>query len=227
MEGRYPNGLLLAITTCNDPAKEADFNYWYNHIHVPDVTAPGVFRHAIRFRNTDPEHGGRQYVATYETTWEDIAQARAALQENSAKLREQGGRSCPYLQSVWSGAGVFKRLGGEFQAATNRPARGILAVLLNCRDAAREDEFNRWYSDVHIPDILDTGLFHTAYRYESLDPQITGGKYLALYETDAGDPGKAGEELGKLRANWEQRGRLFDATERVMRLTARRIWPLD
>jgi hypothetical protein len=25
--------------------------------------------------------------------------------------------------------------------------------------------------------------------------------------------------LGKLRANWEQRGRLFDATERVMRLT--------
>ena len=85
----------------------------------------------------------------------------------------------------------------------------------------------RWYSDVHIPDILDTGLFHTAYRYESLDPQITGDKYLALYETDAGDLGKAGEELGKLRANWEQRGRLFDATERVMRLTAHRIWPLD
>ena len=70
-------------------------------------------------------------------------------------------------------------------------------------------------------------MFHTAYRYESLDPQVTKGKYLALYETDSSDPDKAGDELTKLRANWEQRGRLFDGTELVLRATARRIWPMD
>ena len=50
MEGRYPNGLLLAITNCKDTSKTDEFTYWYNHIHVPDVTGPGIFRHAIRFR---------------------------------------------------------------------------------------------------------------------------------------------------------------------------------
>ena len=120
----------------------------------------------------------------------------------------------------------FKKLGGEFYAAS-RPARGILMVMLNCKDPAREEEFNRWYSDVHIPDIPDTGLFHTAYRYESLDRQVTKRKYLTLYETDSSDAGKSGDELAKLRANWEQRGRLFDAAELVLRASARRIWPMD
>ena len=53
MEGRYPQGLLLALTNCTDPSKEEEFNAWYNHMHVPDVTAPGIFRHALRFVNTD------------------------------------------------------------------------------------------------------------------------------------------------------------------------------
>ena len=64
MEGRYPNGLLLAITNCTDPSKEEEFNAWYNHIHVPDVTAPGIFRHALRFVNTDRNSQAGQYVAT-------------------------------------------------------------------------------------------------------------------------------------------------------------------
>ena len=64
MEGRYPHGLLLAITNCTDPSKEEEFNAWYNHMHVPDVTAPGIFRHAIRFVNTDPSAPAGTYVAT-------------------------------------------------------------------------------------------------------------------------------------------------------------------
>ncbi len=224
MEGRYPNGLLLAITNCDDPSKEEEFNYWYNHIHLPDVTEPGVFRHAMRFVNTNPNPGEGKYIATYETNWEDVSKASTAMQEVGAKLRERE-RTFPHIQSV-PGGGTFKKLGGEFYAAS-RPTRGILMVMLNCKDPNREEEFNRWYSDVHIPDILDTGLFHTAYRYESLDPQASKGKYLALYETDSSDPGKAGDELTKLRANWEQRGRLFDATELVLRATARRTWPMD
>jgi hypothetical protein len=35
MEGRYPNGLLLAITNCTDPSKEEEFNSWYNHQKTP------------------------------------------------------------------------------------------------------------------------------------------------------------------------------------------------
>jgi hypothetical protein len=64
MEGRYPHGLLLALTNCADPSKEEEFNAWYNHIHVPDVTAPGIFRHALRFVNTDPSGLCRKLLKT-------------------------------------------------------------------------------------------------------------------------------------------------------------------
>ena len=98
MEGRYPHGLLLAITNCADPSKEEEFNAWYNHMHVPDVTAPGIFRHALRFVNTDPSAQAGKYVATYETTWEDVSKAMPAHREASVKLRERGDRGTPYIQ---------------------------------------------------------------------------------------------------------------------------------
>ena len=223
MEGRYPNGLLLAITRCTDPSKEEEFNAWYNHMHIPDVTAPGIFRHALRFVNTDPSSPAGQYVATYETTWEDGAKAMAANREAGASHRARGDRSSPYIQPVT--VGVCKRVGGEF-AAANRPTRGILLVLSNCKDPAREAEFNCWYEDMHVADILDTGAFHTAYRYESVDPQATKAKYLAIYETDNRDPAEARGALGKARADWQKRGRLSDTIEVVASLTARRLWPL-
>ena len=122
--------------------------------------------------------------------------------------------------------GVFKRLGGEFSAA-NKPTLGILLVLSNCKDAAQEQEFNRWYEEVHIPDILDAGGFHTAYRYESVDPAATKAKYLAIYETDNIDPAKAREKHSAARADWIQRGRMSDLIETTSSLTARRIWPMD
>ena len=196
MEGRYPNGLMLAITNCADPAKADEFNYWYNHMHVPDVTAPGIFRDCIRFENTDPTSPDGQYVATYENTWEDVSKAQPANREAGAKLKARGNRGSPLIQAVR--VGVFKRLGGEFSAAM-KPTLGILLVLSNCKDTADEEEFNRWYEDIHIPDILDTGAYHRAYRYESLDPETTKAKYLAIYETDNADPAKAGQELGKAR----------------------------
>jgi hypothetical protein len=191
---------------------------------VPDVTALGIFRHALRFVNTDRNSPAGQYLATYETTWEDVSKALPAHREASVRLRERGDRGTPLLQVVRSG--VFKRLGGEFCAA-RRPTRGILLVLSHCTDPAREAEFHRWYEDIHVADILGTGAFHTAYRYESVAPQATQATYLALDETEQSDPAKARAALGQARADWEQRGRLSDTIAVVASLTARRLWPLD
>jgi hypothetical protein len=32
----------------------------------------------------------------------------------------------------------------------------------DCKHPAREAEFHRWYEDIHVADILETGAFHTA-----------------------------------------------------------------
>ena len=222
MEGRYPNGLMVALTRCKDPSKTEEFNNWYNHMHVPDNTASGVYQHCIRFANTNPISEVGQFVATYETTYEDLSKAMAVNREASLKRRESGDRSSPWMDGI---AGTFKRLGGEFRAAT-KPALGIMLVLSNCKDAAREDEFNRWYEDVHVADILDTGAFHTAYRYESLDQERTQAKFLAIYETDNIDPAKARETMSAAGADWRQRGRMSDLLEVKTLLTASRIWPM-
>ena len=118
---------------------------------------------------------------------------------------------------------VFKRTGGEFSTSV-RPTRGILLVLSNCKDSSKEEEFNRWYEDVHFPDILGVGQFHTAYRYENANPE-SNAKYLAIYETDNADPEDARKQHAKLMEGWEQQGHLFDDMEVVSSMTARRVWP--
>ena len=231
MDGRYPTGLLVAFTSLTDPAKSDDFNYWYNHTHIPDVTEAGVFHHAVRFENTNPDSPHGQFVAIYETT-EDASQAMQVHVEAETKL---GGRefqqdrrpyqddgSTPLAKGM--GWGIFKRRGGEF-VASNKPARGVLIVLTNCKDESRQEEFNRWYEDIHIPDILGTGAFHAAYRYESVEVSDIAAQYLAIYETDNPDPAKAQAVIAKLRPEWQRRGRTFDGSEVVSALNARRIWP--
>jgi len=104
---------------------------------------------------------------------------------------------------------------------------GILLVLSTCTAPAREAAFHRWYEDIHVADILETGVFHTASRDESLDPQATQATSLALSETEQSDPATAREAMGKARAAWEKGGRLSDTIEVVASLTARRFWPLD
>ena len=221
MEGRYPNGLLLALTNCNDASKGDEYARWYNHIHFPDITAPGIFRHPIRFANTDAHSPHGQFAATYETDYEDAANAWTNNREAAAKLRPDGGRTSDVVEPVF--VDVFKRTGGEFSTSV-RPTRGILLVLSNCKDSSREEEFNRWYEDIHFPDILSVGQFHTAYRYENANPE-SNAKYLAIYETDNADPADARTQHAKLMEGWGQQGHLFDDMEVVSSMTARRVWP--
>ena len=229
MEGRYPNGLMVAITSCKDPSKTEEFNNWYNHMHVPDVTEPGIFRNAIRFANTDPASEVGQYVATYETDFEDVSQAMPAHQKAREALKKEGDRSSPWMQS--SGAHIFKKLGGEFRAAS-KPSRGIFLMFTNSKDPAREDEFNRWYEDIHLPEILSTGAFHTVYRYECLDPERLKAKFLAIYETDTADLAQARETMREgmaaQRAEKERLGIVSapSLVEGVFSLNASRIWPM-
>ena len=111
MEGRYPGGLFFALTNCNDPANEEEFNSWYSHKHLPDVTGPGVWRHASRYVNTAPSPEDGKYLALYETYRDDVVAARKEMIQTDAKVRELG-RHSPHIRSVL--VTTFKRLGGEF-----------------------------------------------------------------------------------------------------------------
>ena len=185
MEGRRPNGLAVVLVNCKDPAQEADFDRWYNEVHLPDVCNPGVFPRATRYENPNAAGGDEQprYLALYETDRDDPGAAWVDNREHTAPLRPQG-RIHSALQA--SSVGVYKRMGSP--PPSDRPVTGVLIVLVDCGDPAREAEFNAWYDDVHVPDILSTGAYYSAVRYENTDTESGGPRYLAVYETDAADP---------------------------------------
>jgi len=55
--------------------------------------------------------------------------------------------------------------------------------------AGREEEFNRWYGEVHVGEVLAVPGFSSCRRFTALgmDGQPTG-EFIALYEVDTDDP---------------------------------------
>jgi len=65
-----------------------------------------------------------------------------------------------------------------------------LLVLTNAVKG-RDDEFNQWYDNQHIPDALDVPGYVTAQRFRLADMQMAGAAsrwhYLAIYEIQTDD----------------------------------------
>ena len=74
---------------------------------------------------------------------------------------------------------------------------GRLVVYSNATPG-QDEEFNRWYDEVHIPEILALGPFTAAQRFRIEDSPGFEEKhrYLAIYEFE----GDAGDAVGKLMA---------------------------
>jgi hypothetical protein len=219
MEGRYSKGLLFALTEPNDPTTRKEFDTWYRRIHIPDVTTGGVWHHAIRFVNPDAKPGEGYSLVTYETDL-DPAEARKMLSEASAQ-RGPDRRFAPGMKATT--AGTFKRIGGEFQMRAGCPVRTVSCVISNPAQG-REEEFNTWYNDVHLIDVLEGGAYHTAYRFESLDVNATKGKYLAIYESDK-SPAEIQQMMAPHVAKLRELGRMSDSFVSVGRFQGTRDWP--
>ena len=64
-------------------------------------------------------------------------------------------------------------------------------VVLTNATAGKETEFNQWYNEQHIPDVLNVPGFVAAQRFRLADAQMTdkapAHRYLALYEIETDD----------------------------------------
>ena len=86
-------------------------------------------------------------------------------------------------------------------------AQGQLVVFSNAL-AGREDEFNAWYSDVHIPEVLKAApQIKSAKRFSlntiAVAEGVKGWQYLTVYEIDAQDVQGVLESMGAAMANGE------------------------
>ena len=60
-------------------------------------------------------------------------------------------------------------------------APGLLLVMMEIKPE-REEEFNRWYNEEHVPERLAIPGFRKARRFKAVEGEP---KYLALYELDS------------------------------------------
>ena len=78
--------------------------------------------------------------------------------------------------------------------------KAVMVVLSQPADPSREDEYNEWYDNVHIPEVCDIPGFVGARRFKvsdagplPVDPAAPA--YLAIYELDSENPAATCQEL--------------------------------
>ena len=75
----------------------------------------------------------------------------------------------------------------------------ILLVQSNPTDG-NEAEFNKWYDEIHLGEVLEVQGFTAAQRFKVAGEPATGTpdhSYLAIYEVEAEPPQDALDALGK------------------------------
>ena len=78
-----PRFNFLVFSNCTDPARELEFNRWYTHVHLPDLSAAKDFVAARRYVNTDPRARSK-YLAVYEFETDNIDASIKSLYELAA-----------------------------------------------------------------------------------------------------------------------------------------------
>ncbi len=81
----------------------------------------------------------------------------------------------------------------------------------DCKDPSRDEEYNDWYSNIHVPDMLETPGMIRATRWMSVERKAGNArKYLALYEFETDDLEEFNNQLGKVGRSTMERGRFSD-----------------
>ena len=116
MEGRTPTGVLLVMVNNTEPSKDAEFNRWYNDIHLPEVCATGAYYAATRFENADAGPDEARYIAVYETDWDHPEEAFTSMQKQTGNMD-----IWPHLDAVL--VKTFKFTGSHHEAPKQAAAK--------------------------------------------------------------------------------------------------------
>jgi hypothetical protein len=76
-------------------------------------------------------------------------------------------------------------------------------VVLTSPVAGQEDEFNEWYTNIHLKDVVAVPGILSAQRFKLSDPMGFEHRhqYLAIYEIESDDPQGVVEELLRRRGS--------------------------
>ncbi|MGH3586070.1 MAG: hypothetical protein ACRDQ0_07070 [Pseudonocardia sp.] len=183
----------LAIDfTTSDPDELARINRFYDEVHIPEVFAanPGfvaVHRYTLQIQDRRGDFGAGNLIA-YEI--ESAQAAEEYLEREPASSYSADPPVWPErLDTRWRV--LYRRVA---QTAPSTVAPGAISLIgINPPpdvDAAELAEFDRFYSDVHLPENTELGSFSRGVRFEvrhALKHPAPGcPRFLAIYELEDG-----------------------------------------
>ena len=188
----YWVGMNTAPNT--DDAALAAFNTFYSKTHLPEVLAsnPGFVR-GWRYELLDPDPRGDfgpRWLAIYEMDGEAAAQAYVQRHDGPPEGRPTytpGPAAWQASQSMWRM--IWRRLSSCGKAS--QPPHSIFMVGMNVppdTDDTGLAEFNAFYTDIHVPEVMAHRGYHRGTRYELYralrHPQPGCPQFCAIYEAD-------------------------------------------
>ncbi|MCE2391002.1 MAG: hypothetical protein J4G09_05885 [Proteobacteria bacterium] len=87
-------------------------------------------------------------------------------------------------------------------------SRNLMVVFTNTQPG-KDDDFNRWYDDIHVGEVLSVPEMKACTRYKVVDENAEH-RYLALYEFE-GDPDAVMASMGERAAQFDMTGPLGGA----------------
>jgi hypothetical protein len=163
---------VIHVAALDVEAAQAEvFGRWYEQAHVPAMLARPGWDRMRRYECID---GQPRFVSIYDL---DV---RAFVPEHISEA--------PYRSGRFETRGIrnyHARTWREIHAAGNHLdlPEWINIVTVDV-EAAHAAKFDRWYSEIHVPEILRCPAWRANRRYECIDGEP---RFLAIYDLDDPD----------------------------------------
>ena len=181
--------LLMVQATCAREHLEP-FTLWYNN-HLPNLLRIPGYQWAQRYVNLD---GGTRFTAFYGIRGED--DLTSLLQFGGPDLHPIAASEYSVFSTL---KGISDHVSNVYEHIAGAPLREpllasdrALSVVTADVDPDHEAEWDRWYTESHLPGVMNVPGYACGARFRRLEhPALrdfnTGPKYLALYECDGED----------------------------------------
>jgi hypothetical protein len=198
MDSTFTSPLMYWVGIDTPGASDAqldEFNSFYDDVHLPEVVAgnPGFVR-AHRYELARPDSRGDlgpRWLAVYEMANADAAAGYLARNDGPP----EGRPAYTPLPDAWRAIAkirwriIWRQIAEA--GGLDEPPYSIFLVGIDPpagADDAAIAEFNDFYTNVHLPEVMEAAKYGRGTRYEReralAHPEPGCPRYLANYETD-------------------------------------------
>ena len=193
--------ILLVLSQPGSPEVAHEYNDWYTNTHVPEGLAVPGYTCVTRYKAFDGwDPFPQKYLSLHElevTSTDDVRRIRdehLRFVTDGRIGRARVGRAREGLIDRSLNRGWYYVAVEPVQHSKNTPPQtpnSVFVTFNGPKEPGMADEYNRWYRDVHLPDVLSCPGFIRAQRFRITDvsmidqPWVTNLEYVNIYEHTA------------------------------------------